>query len=79
MKENNLGTIISKLRKEKGLTQKDLADRLNVSDKAVSRWETGGSSPNMDMIFRISKFFKISYNDLLAARVVDGKKWLDNK
>jgi len=73
MKENKLGTIISTLRKEKDLTQKDLADKLNVSDKAVSRWETGGSSPDMDMIFRISKIFKISYNDLLAARVVDGK------
>ncbi|MBE6156292.1 MAG: helix-turn-helix domain-containing protein [Firmicutes bacterium] len=73
MKENKLGTIISKLRKEKGLTQKDLADKLNISDKAISRWETGGSSPDMDMIFRISKIFKISYNDLLAARVVDGE------
>jgi len=73
MKDNNLGTIISTLRKEKNLTQKDLADRLNVSDKTVSRWETGGSSPNMDMIFRISKYFKISYHDLLAARVVDGE------
>lgn len=73
MKENKLGTLISTLRKEKNLTQKDLADILNVSDKAVSRWETGGSSPSMDMIFRISKYFKISYNDLLAARVVEGE------
>lgn len=69
MLDNKLGTIISKLRKEKGLTQKDLADKLNISDKAVSRWETGGSSPNMDMLLRISKFFKVPLNDLITARV----------
>lgn len=69
MIDNKLGTIISKLRKEKGLTQKDLADALNISDKAISRWETGNSSPNMDMLLRISKFFNVPLNDLITARV----------
>jgi len=69
MTDNKLGIIISKLRKEKGLTQKDLADELNISDKAVSRWETGSSSPNMDMLLRISKFFQVPLNDLITARV----------
>lgn len=68
---NKLGDIINKLRKEKGLTQKDLADELNISDKAVSRWETGNSFPDLDMIFRISKFFNVSFKDLLQARVVE--------
>ena len=40
-KNDEFGKAIVRLRKEKGLTQRDLADRLNVSDKAVSRWETG--------------------------------------
>ena len=72
--ENKLGTIISKLRKEKGLTQKDLADKLNISDKAVSRWETGSSSPSMEMLSRISKFFNVPLNDLITARVSSDDK-----
>ncbi len=39
MKENNLGNTISKLRKEKNMTQLELANKLNVTDKAVSKWE----------------------------------------
>ena len=67
--DNNLGNIISELRNKKNLTQKELADKLGISDKAVSRWETGKSFPDLDMLFRISKFFKVSFNDLLTARM----------
>ncbi len=66
---NKLGTIICELRKKKGLTQKDLAEALNVSDKAVSRWETGNSYPDLDMIFEISKYFNVTFSDLLKARI----------
>lgn len=69
MEENKLGEIICTLRKEKKLTQKELADALNVSDKAISRWETGGSSPNLEMMLRISEFFNVRLNDLIVARV----------
>ena len=69
--DNNLGNIISELRNRKNLTQKELADKLGISDKAVSRWETGKSFPDLDMLFRISKFFKVSFNDLLTARMED--------
>ena len=69
--DNNLGDIISELRNKKNLTQKELADKLGISDKAVSRWETGKSFPDLDMLFRISKFFKVSFNDLLTARMED--------
>lgn len=43
MNEKTTGLLIAKLRKEKGMTQKQLANILHVSDKAVSRWETGVS------------------------------------
>ena len=42
------------------MTQKELADQLMVSDKTVSRWENGGSLPDMDMVHDIAKFFKLS-------------------
>ena len=69
--DNKLGDIISELRKKKNLTQKDLADKLGISDKAVSRWETGNSFPDLDMLFRISKFFNVSFENLLTARMID--------
>ena len=43
MDNQRLGAFVAQLRKEKNWTQKELADRLNVTDKAVSKWETGGS------------------------------------
>ena len=69
--DNKLGNIISELRNKKNLTQKELADKLGISDKAVSRWETGKSFPDLDMLFRISKFFNVSFENLLTARMVD--------
>lgn len=69
--DNKLGKVISNLRKEMGITQKDLADALNISDKAISRWERGTSRPTLEMMFQISKFFNVSYNDLITARISD--------
>ena len=43
MHAENIGALIAQIRKEKGLTQKDLAEKLHISDKTVSKWETGGS------------------------------------
>ena len=69
--ENKLGKVISNLRKEKGITQRDLAEALNISDKAISRWECGTSRPTLEMMFQISKYFNVSYNDLITARISD--------
>lgn len=54
------------LRGLKGLTQKQLADALFVSDKTVSKWETGLTEPNIDMLKQISRYFDISVDDLVA-------------
>ena len=69
--DNKLGNIINELRNKKNLTQKELADKLGISDKAVSRWETGKSFPDLDMLFSISKFFNVSFENLLTARMAD--------
>lgn len=43
MNAENVGALIARLRKEKGMTQQELADKLQITDKAVSKWERGGS------------------------------------
>ena len=71
MNEKNIGNIISKLREEAGLTQKDLAVKLCISDKAVSKWETNTNLPPIDMIYKISTIFNVSFQNLLKVRLED--------
>ena len=54
------------LRKEKGLTQEELAELLYVSRTAVSKWESGRGYPNIESLKEISKFFDVSIDDLLS-------------
>lgn len=61
----NFGKMISKLRRKNKLTQKELADQLKISDKAVSRWENGLSYPDIVQLPRISKIFGVSIDYLL--------------
>lgn len=61
-----IGGLISEIRKEKGLTQKELAERLNVSDKAVSKWETGRGAPDIGSLESLADVLEISVNELLA-------------
>ena len=61
----NLAEKISKLRKEKGWTQEELADRLNVSRQAVSRWENGSALPDAQNILQLSKLFGVTTDYLL--------------
>ena len=57
--------IISKRRKELGLTQQQLAEKLNVSDKVVSKWETGRSLPDTSMLIPLSEALQIPLNELM--------------
>lgn len=66
MDKERTGQLITELRKEKGLTQKQLADALNVTDKAVSKWERGLSFPDISMLEPISEVLGISIMELLA-------------
>lgn len=62
------GRFIADLRKERGLTQEELAGELNVTNKAVSRWETGAGFPDVDSMMALSAFFGVSVNELLLGR-----------
>ena len=68
MTSKECGGFISELRKEKKLTQKELAEKINVSDKAVSRWETGKGYPDVTSLVSLSEYFGVSVNELLAGK-----------
>ena len=64
------GTLIKELREKKGLTQTELAKELAVSDKAVSKWETGKGYPDISLLEPIAKAFGISVTELLAGDTI---------
>lgn len=68
MELKQTGKFIAQLRKEKGLTQQELAEKLNVTDKAVSRWETGRGLPDADSMLSLSDFFGVTINELLGGK-----------
>ena len=68
MPNKSMGEIISTLRREKGMTQKELADMLSITDKAVSKWERDISCPDTQTIPRLSEILGISIEELLNAK-----------
>jgi len=68
-----VGNILSKLRKEKGWTQKELADKLHISDKAVSKWETNEGEPNKGSLKDIAELFGISLEYLMTGKEQEEK------
>ena len=67
MMTNDIGKFIQEIRKEKGLTQKELAELIGVSDKTISKWENGNSSPDTSMLMSLSEALEITVNELFSA------------
>lgn len=70
MQNKSTGEIISTRRKEKNLTQKELADMLGITDKAVSKWERDVSCPDTQIIPKLANILDISVEELLNAKPV---------
>ncbi len=70
MNENKTGAFISTLRKEKELTQAQLAEKLNVTDKAISRWETGKGMPDSSLLVPLADILGITVNELLTGEKI---------
>ena len=66
--KEQFGTFLSQLRRERGMTQKDLAERLYISDKAVSKWERGLSLPDIALLQPLAELFGVSITELLSGR-----------
>ncbi len=69
--KQQFGTFVAQLRKEKGLTQKELAEKLYVSDKAVSKWETAVSIPDTALLVPLAEELGVSVTELLLCRRVE--------
>lgn len=65
MNQRKIGSFIKELRKEKGLTQEQLAEQFGVSRRSVSRWETGNNLPDLDILVEMSDYFKVNLRELL--------------
>ena len=66
--KKSLGSILTELRKQNNMTQADLAEKMCVTDKAVSKWERDISCPNIETIQKLADFFNIPVNELLSAK-----------
>lgn len=71
MDQVKTGNLIAYCRKEKGLTQANLAEQLGVSDRAVSKWETGRSLPDADNMLELSRILGITVDELLKGEKTD--------
>lgn len=73
MKENNTAKLLVELRKEKHLTQNDLAESLGVTYQAVSKWERGENLPDSMMLIDIAAFYGITVDELLNGKRINKK------
>ncbi len=74
MQKQNFGEMISSLRKEHGMTQLDLAEKMGVTDKAVSKWERNLSFPDVSSLPRLAEIFGLSVDELLKYKSPEEQK-----
>lgn len=71
MNQIDTGKFIASCRKEKGLTQAQLAEKLSITDRAVSKWETGKCMPDSSIMLELCKILDISVNELLSGERIE--------
>ena len=71
MNQTEIGKFIAKCRKDQNLTQAQLAEKLNITDRSVSKWETGKSMPDSSIMLELCEILGISVNELLRGEAVD--------
>lgn len=79
MAKNTIGQFIAALRKANGLTQQNVADRLNVSNKAVSRWERDECAPDLSLIPALAEMFGVTCDELLKGERISGNAQTEKK
>lgn len=72
---DKIGKFISERRKSKKLTQEQLAEKLNISDRAISKWERGICLPNASIMIKLCKILDINVNELLSGEMLNEKEY----
>lgn len=75
MDQKRIGAFIARRRKELRMTQKELAQKLGVTDRAVSKWENGRCMPDLSLIQPLSRSLKVGVNDLLSGEIIPEKQY----
>ena len=70
MDQQKIGKFIAQCRKQAGLTQAQLAEKLSITDRAVSKWETGKALPDTSIMLELCQILSITVNDLLTGEIV---------
>jgi len=73
MNQQKVGLFLKKLRKEKSITQEQLADVLGVSNRSISRWENGTTMPDFDLLIQMAKYYDVEVGEIL-----DGERKAEN-
>ncbi len=79
MNQIKIGGLLKELRKNKGLTQEQLAEEFNVSRRTVSRWETGSNLPDLDLLILLADFYEIGLRELLDGEMNTEEKKQENQ
>ena len=75
MNQEKIGKFIAKCRKDKNLTQGELADKLNISNKAISKWETGRGMPDASIMLELCAYLGITVNELLSGEKLEEEEY----
>ena len=68
-----ISSFLKELRQEKGMTQEQLAEQLNISNRSVSRWETGSNLPDLSMLITLAEYYGVEVGE-----IIDGKRKSEN-
>lgn len=76
---NTLPNVLKELRKSKGMTQKEVAEKLNITDRTYGHYETGKREPSIDMLIEIAKYYNISIDILVGRYKEIANDWFYSK
>lgn len=79
MDQVKIGAFLKELRRDKGLTQEQLAEQLNVSNRTISRWETGSNMPDLSILIELADYYDVEIREILDGERKEKKMTEESK